>query len=495
MSTAEEDPKGGSGGGGVNKEEILLLRETLHSVQSKLQETQQENRTLQARLSPVPMDERGMLETVAELQTKLTHTQERYLRAAQEVQALRAEALQSGGGGGGGGGRHGSNEHDDAVMQKLQKLKGCLEVEVKELKAKLASAEEQGERDAGRIHELECKLEIASNQETHERESYGALLEAAKREKAQLAEKCKEAQEEVKILQAALKGMVPVEAAAKDFETMKAEMGEVIEGLQRRLRELSKSYSETKSELSAVRNQLKNSQSPEPQAGKADSPTPSVKEVNDAVLRAEESEAKHAEALKEIAQLKQEMEAQAQASVALADHTQVVSSLGSAIKELEAQAAALKQQLSQKSLQVDALQNRLTVEQERTPDDTVPRADHERLREQLEGEAARVTRLLQDALRKQDEMALEVAAAWQEARDGRAERQTLEELAASRLQENNTLGAKQREAQELIVHLKKQVENHVTSEREKNKKVSYLPHSSECSSKCCIYLIHINTAF
>lgn len=470
----------------------MLLRETLHSVQSKLQETQQENRTLQARLSPVPMDERGMLETVAELQTKLANTQERYLRAAQEVQALRAEALQSSGGGG--EGRRGS-EDDDGVMQKLQKLKGCLEVEVKELKAKLASAEEQGERDAGRIHELECQLEIASNQETHERESYAALLEAAKREKALLAEKCKEAQEEVKILQGALKGMVPVEAAAKDFETLKAEMGEVIEGLQRRLRELSKSYSETKSELSVVRNQLKTSQSPEPPAEKkAESPTHSVKEVNDAILRAEESEAKHAEALKEIAQLKQEMEAQAQATVALADHTQVVSSLGSAIKELEAQAAALKQQLSQKSLQVDALQNRLTVEQERTPDDTVPRADHERLRERLEAEVARVTRLLQDALRKQDEMALEVAAAWQEARDSRAERQTLEELATSRLQENNALGAKQREAQELIAHLKKQVENHVASEREKNKKVHYLPRSSECSSKCCIYLIHISTA-
>lgn len=464
MSAVEE----GSGGGGSNEEEILLLKETLYSVQSKLQETQQENRTLQARLSPVPMDERSMLETVAELQTKLANTQERYLRAAQEVQVLRAEALQSGGG----GGRRGS-EHDDAVMQKLQKLKGCLEVEVKELKSKLASAEEQGERDSRRIHELECQLEISANQETHERESYCALLEAAKREKAQLAEKCKEAQAEVKILQAALKGMVPVEAAAKDFEAMKAEMGEVIEGLQRRLRELSKSYSETKSELSAVRSQLKTSQSPEPQTGKADSPTPSIKEVNDAILRAEESKAKHAEALKEIAQLKQEMEAQAQATVALADHTQVVSSLGSAIKELEAQAATLKQQLSQKSLQVDALQNQLTVEQERTPDDSVPRADHEHLRERLEAEAARITRLLQDALRKQDEMALEVAATWQEARDSRAERQTLEELAASRLQENNILGAKQREAQELIAHLKKQVENHVASEREKNKKVYY----------------------
>ncbi|XP_041915291.1 ankycorbin isoform X5 [Alosa sapidissima] len=468
-SAVEEDPSGGGGG-----DEILLLRETLHSVQSKLQESQQENRSLQARLSPVPLGEMAMLESVAELQAKLAATQERYLRATQEVQTLRAEVLQ--GGGGGGAGRPGT-EVDDAVMQKVQKLKGCLEQEVQELRAKLAGAEKQGERDAGRIQELECRLEIAANQEAHERESHAVQQEALKREKAQLAEKCKQAQEEVRILQVAIKGMVPVEAAAKDFEAMKAETGEVIEGLQRRLRELSKSYSETKSELSAARSQLKTSQSPEPAGGKGDSPTGSVKETQElqaAVRKVEESEAKHAKALKEIAQLREEMEAQAQATVSLADHTQVVSSLGSAIKDLEARAAALEQQLGQKSLQVDALQNRLAVEQERTPDDAVPRADHEHLRERLEAEAARVTRLLQDALRKQDEMALEVAAAWQEARDGHAEKRALEETAAGRLQENNALGAKHREAQDLIAHLKKQVENHVASEREKNKKIDDL---------------------
>ncbi|KAL2100026.1 hypothetical protein ACEWY4_004420 [Coilia grayii] len=471
MRAIEEELRGGGGGGGSSEEEVLLLQKTLHSVQSKLQESQLENRSLHARLGPGTLDEglreKGMLESVAELQAKLAVAQDKYLRAAQEVQALRAEALQ------GGGGRRGS-EVDDAVMQKLQKLKSGLEQEVKELRAKLAAAEEMGRRDAQRIRDLESRLEVVANQESHERKNYGALLETVNQEKAQLLKKYKEAQDEAKFLQEALKGMVPVEAAAKDFEAMKTEMNEVIEGLQRRLRELSKSYSETKSELGAVRSQLNLSQSPVPSVMSEKDMQEQQQELQAATRKVEESEMKHSEAIKEIARLKQEMEAQAQTTVALADHTQVVASMGSAIKELEAQAGALKQQLSQKALQVDALQNRLTVEQERTPDDSVPRQEHAKLREKLEAEAAHVTRLLQDALRKQDELALEVAAAWQEAKDGRGEKQTLEELAASRLQENNTLSAKHREAQDLINHLKKQVENHVASEREKNKKIDDL---------------------
>ena len=58
------------------------------------------------------------------------------------------------------------------------------------------------------------------------------------------------------VAQEALRGTVPVEAAAKDFEEMKAELNEVIAGLQRRLLELSHSFSETKSQLSAAQKQL-----------------------------------------------------------------------------------------------------------------------------------------------------------------------------------------------------------------------------------------------
>uniref|UniRef100_A0AAY4BQY8 RAI14 protein n=1 Tax=Denticeps clupeoides TaxID=299321 RepID=A0AAY4BQY8_9TELE len=445
--TEEEDRSEASDLKGDSKEEILLLKESLLYVQSKLQESQEANRSLQA---------------------KLASAEEKYLKATQEVQALGLEAIED-------------QLRDDMVMQKLQRLKGCLEQEVRELREKLAKMQEEKEQDVSQIKDLESRLEASSSQE--ELKNYNVLLENINQEKALLIDKYKEAQEEIKMLHEALRGMVPVEAAAKDFEEMKTKMGEVIEGLQKRLLELSKSYSETKNELSALRSQL---QTKVPES--TDGPDAAYvtrqyheQQVQGFVVKMEvvqtelsQSEKRYAAALVEIAQLKQEAETQTQSSVPLTDHSQVVVSLGSAIKELEAELEALKHQLSQKTLQVDALQNRLTVEKERTPDDTVSRLEHEQLREALEGEVAQLTGLLQDALRKQDEMALEVAAAWQEVKDGRSERQNLQDLVSSQEQENKTLSAKHCEAQELISHLKKQVENHVSSERDKNKKIDDL---------------------
>lgn len=52
------------------------------------------------------------------------------------------------------------------------------------------------------------------------------------------------------------------------------------------------------------------------------------------------------------------------------------------------------------------------------PDDAVTRTEHERVREELAEEVGRLTQLLQGALRKQDEMALEAADAWQKVRLG-----------------------------------------------------------------------------
>lgn len=62
---------------------------------------------------------------------------------------------------------------------------------------------------------------------------------------------------------------------------------------------------------------------------------------------------------------------------------------------------------------VSPFTNRLTAEKDVTPDDSVSRVEHDTVREQLEGEVNHLTHLLQEALRKQDEMALEAADAWQ----------------------------------------------------------------------------------
>ncbi|XP_010875577.2 ankycorbin isoform X2 [Esox lucius] len=452
----DEDFEGEGKDGG--EEEIRLLRETLGSVQSKLQETRKENRTLHARLKPVQGEETGregevLLESLAELQAKLTETQEKHDQAREEVLALRAQI------------ERGSGERSKMAEQELQRLRGCLEQEVTELRSLLTQAEQQKERDASQIRELEARLKAAEDSSHHE--------------KSLLVNRYKEAQEEIRMLQEALRGTVPVEAAAKDFEEMKGELGSVIDGLQRRLLELSKSYSETKSELSTTRNQLEEAlevrskpSSPGAIPDKEQENLRSRVEELQALLA--DTQSKYSSSLEEIAQLKREAEAQAQGSVALADHTQVVSSLGSAIKDLESQAEALRQQLSQRMLQVDALQNRLTVEKDHTPDDSVSRLEHEQMREGLETEVGHLTQLLQGALRKQDEMALEAAAAWQELKEGRSEREAVQELAISREKENHTLNTKLREAQDAIAQLKKLVESHVSSEREKNKKIDDL---------------------
>lgn len=152
------------------------------------------------------------------------------------------------------------------------------------------------------------------------------------------------------LLQEALRGTVPVEAAARDFEEMKAELNEVISGLQRRLLELSHSYSEAKSELGAAQQQL---------VEVPDGPSEELQgEVEQLRRLLADAEKEKAEAQEEILLLRREAEAQAQSSLALSDHMQVMSSLGKALKELEGRAESLEAELHQKTQQVETLQDR-----------------------------------------------------------------------------------------------------------------------------------------
>uniref|UniRef100_A0A9J7Z0R1 Retinoic acid induced 14 n=1 Tax=Cyprinus carpio carpio TaxID=630221 RepID=A0A9J7Z0R1_CYPCA len=443
--------------------EIGLLRGALENLQAKLLESRMENRTLQTRLNTD-------FEKAEVASKSMGEDTQKCQEALQELQ-MRGDSVST---------------QEDNVVQKFQYLKSCLEQEVKELKGKLAVSHEEQKQDACLIRDLQAQLKSGRLSEEERQElknTYSTLVENINQEKALLIEKYKESQEEIRMLQEALRGTVPVEAAAKDFEEMKAELGEIIDGLQRRLLELSKSYSEAKSELSVARNQLQ-SKASEPK-DKADVACITKEEheqkiqelafkMKDMQKVLKDTEAKHQAVLKEIAQVKQDAEIQAQSSVAIADHTQVVASLGNAIKNLESEVEVLKEQLDQKTLQVDALQNRLTVKKDVIPDDSLSRMEYEQMREKLQDEISHLNHLLKDALRKQDEMALEVTATWQEVKDARNERETAQELAVSREQECSALNTKYREAHEVVVQLKKQVENHVISEREKNKKIDEL---------------------
>ncbi|MBN3319266.1 RAI14 protein, partial [Atractosteus spatula] len=461
-SVEQEDP--GKSVQMESEEEIKVLREALQRLQFKLNVLQH---------SP---DE--VSEYVSELRDKIKETQSKYEDAMKEVLALRdemkSEAVVS---------------EEDKAVPNMQELKELYESEIKYLKDKLSRALQEQERDANLIKQLESNVESMGNRLSAEeceemKNSYSMHIENINQEKALLLEKYKEAQEENKMLQDALRGTVPVESAAKDFDDMKAEMSRTIDGLQRRLLELSHSYSEAKSELSIARNKLAtyeketglNEQKLEEYVTKEHHEnvmldfTKKIQKMQDSLA---ETEAKYREALKENTVLKEEAESEKQHSVSLSDHTQVVSSLGNAIKELEAQMDKLKEQLSQKTLQIDALQKQLS-EKNSLQEDLVPRSTHEGLKNTLESEIKQLTLDLQEALKKQEVLNREVSQARQEVKEARNEKQTIQGIVASKDEECDELRTRCREAQELIYDLKKRVECLSSLEQDKDKKIEEL---------------------
>ncbi|XP_046723813.1 ankycorbin isoform X1 [Silurus meridionalis] len=469
---------------GVYEEEIAVLRDELHFLRIELDRLRLENHSLQSRLEPNShtgeIGNESLSESRADIKAKLEVLQKKYEEVAFELESHRKERARAA--------PTGSPSQDDQVVQKFHLLKGCLEQEVKDLKTKLAKLQEDKMHDAQLIKELEARLESKSCQVVEDecqelKNSYSLLVENNNQEKALLIEKYEEAQDEIKMLQEALRGTVSVEAAAKDFDEMKAEMGGVIDGLQKRLLELSKSYSEAKNELAEARNQIQSKALETKQLSQSVCLTKEQHEkklqelmnrIKDMQNLSNDTDVKYQSALKEISQLKQDAEIQAKSSVSIADHTQVVASLGNAMKSLESEMDVLKQQLTEKTSQLDALQNRPAVEEDVIPNDCVSKVDHEQMIESLEQKISHLTQLLQDALRKQDEMALQVTAAWQEVKDSKNENEAAQKLVVEREQENKMLSGKCREAQEAITQLKKMVENHVHSEREKNKKIDDL---------------------
>lgn len=179
----EEDEREKLRGGG--EEEIRLLRQTLEKVQIKLLETRKENQSLQAQLKPERSREREdnesergrereLMESLAELQAKLTDTQERYHQAVEEVENLRVQV--------------GTRERES---QRL--TSSTLEHEVTQLKAQLAQSESEVDKSTQHIKRLEEALKKTED----DRESAKEKEQRA----AQLEELYKEAQEEVRVLQ------------------------------------------------------------------------------------------------------------------------------------------------------------------------------------------------------------------------------------------------------------------------------------------------------
>lgn len=182
----EEEIRDGS------KEEIRLLRQALENVQVKLLETRKENRSLQAQLKPEQgreaehegvrekRREEGLMESLVELQAKLTDTQERYHQAVEEVEELRVRVAREGG--------------ELTENQEVQRCTSArLEHEVQELKAQLVQSGSEQEEAAQRIRRLEEALRRAKEESRN-------VMEEEQRT-AQIKELYKEAQEEIRMLQ------------------------------------------------------------------------------------------------------------------------------------------------------------------------------------------------------------------------------------------------------------------------------------------------------
>lgn len=176
------DPRRQEGGGG---EEVRLLRQALDSVQLKLLETRKENRSLQSQLRPERDEcervrekgrEEELMESLAELQAKLTDTQERYHQAVEEVEELRGQV-----------GREGAEPTENQDVQRLEQ-------EVGQLKAQLVRSGSEQEAAARRMRELEEALGRAE-------EGRRRVVEEQQKEAAEVEELYKEAQEEIKMLQ------------------------------------------------------------------------------------------------------------------------------------------------------------------------------------------------------------------------------------------------------------------------------------------------------
>lgn len=174
-----------------SKEEIRLLRQALENVQMKLLETRKENRSLQAQLKPeregdedVYVREKGreeeLMESLADLQAKLTDTQERYHQAVEEVEELRAQLR-----------REGNERMEKEDVQRHES--STLEHEVKQLTAQLIQSGSEQEKASQQIRELEEALRRTEEERQRIKEK--------EQEIRQIELLYKEAQEEIRMLQ------------------------------------------------------------------------------------------------------------------------------------------------------------------------------------------------------------------------------------------------------------------------------------------------------
>ncbi|KAM9111835.1 ankyrin repeat domain-containing protein 24 [Pangshura tecta] len=400
---------------------------------------------------------------VEELSKMLAETREKHEAAVAEVQLLR-EQIQLG---------ILSVEEQEAAESSVSELET--------VRAALQKAQEALlERDQ-RVKDLEGRLdaqEEAASRGCSAEETGAALsvsLGEAAAEKAELLERCRQAEAEAEQLRRSveegagelqramgrLSESQRLEEENRQLHEQLAELRGQYEEVQAQLRE---DQDKKEEELSALKEQLASeSISRQEQEEMAGALGGLLAESNKKLLELEE---RHRAAQREARELQQAAERYRREWVSPAEHARAKEALEGSIRELKARAQQLEQELAAKAQEASRLQGELASMRE----GTVPREEHEQLRCSLQAEVSALSLTLSDLERKHEKTCTEVFQVQREALFMKSEKHAAEAQLATAEKQLQSLRAESGRIQELHGH----IEDSAKLVKEKDRKITEL---------------------
>ncbi|XP_029768146.1 ankyrin repeat domain-containing protein 24 [Terrapene carolina triunguis] len=400
---------------------------------------------------------------VEELTKMLAETREKHEAAVAELQLLREqiqlgilsveepEAAESSGS---------ELETVRAALRKAQEALLERDQRVKDLEGRLAAQEEAARR--GR-----------SAEET--RAALGVSLGEAAAEKAELLERCRQAEAEAEQLRRRVEeGAGELQRAmghlsdSQRLEEENRQLGEQLdelrgqhEAVQARLRE---DQGKKEEELSALKEQVASeSISRQEQEELAGELGRLLAESNKKLLELEE---RHSAAQREARELQQAAERYRREWVPPAEHARAKEALVGSVRELKARAQELERELAAKAQEASRLQGELASARE----GTVPREEHEQLRCSLQAEVSTLSLKLSDLERKHEKTCTEVFQVQREALFMKSEKHAAEAQLAAAEKQLQSLRAESGRIQELHGH----IEDSAKLVKEKDRKITEL---------------------
>ncbi|XP_039372137.1 ankyrin repeat domain-containing protein 24 [Mauremys reevesii] len=399
---------------------------------------------------------------VEELTRMLAETQEKHEAAVAEVQLLR-EQIQLG-----------------ILSVEEQEAAESSASELETVRAALQKAQEALlERDQ-RVKDLEGRLdaqEEAASRGCLAEETRAALsvsLGEAAAEKAELLERCRQAEAEAEQLRRSVEeGAGELQRAmgrlseSQRLEEENRQLHEQLEELRGQYEEVQAQLREDqdkKEELNALKEQLASeSISRQEQEQMAGALGGLLAESNKKLLELEE---RHSAAQREARELQQAAERYRREWVPPAEHARAKEALEGRVRELKSRAQQLEQELAAKAQEASRLQGELAS----TREGTVPREEHEQLRCNLQAEASALSLKLSDLERKHEKTCTEVFQVQREALFMKSEKHAAEAQLAAAEKQLQSLRAESGRIQELHGH----IEDSAKLVKEKDRKITEL---------------------